>query len=198
MNYDRQKYHDAVKTQVEPNVYRHSLALEACMGGLYDYFQGVGQLDASEPAKEDWMLSGLIHDIDYSGEFKNFHPAKTKEALAKYNLDISDTVHEIVKAHDSRLKLKLPESKAQWALFCADSLTGLITAVALITQNKKLSEVKLSSVLKKFHKSPNFAAGTRRNEVAMCANPEGLNILLEKFVEICLISMQKVATSIDL
>ncbi len=57
---DKQKYIDALKTQLEANVYNHSLALEACMGGLYDYFQSQGLLGADEPAKEDWMLSGSL------------------------------------------------------------------------------------------------------------------------------------------
>ncbi|PJC34426.1 hypothetical protein CO048_00020, partial [Candidatus Roizmanbacteria bacterium CG_4_9_14_0_2_um_filter_35_15] len=79
---DRQKYYDAVKSQLETNIFYHSLALEACMGGLYDYLLTNNGLTDNEPKKEDWMLAGLIHDIDYSGEFKATHPQKTVEALA--------------------------------------------------------------------------------------------------------------------
>jgi len=198
MTYDREKYLQAVKAQLEPNIFKHSLALEACMNGIYDYLQSQGQLGQNEPPKEDWLLAGLIHDIDFGGEFKEFHPGKTKEALAKYNLEISDTIHKIVLAHDARQTHIKKEWKAQWAIFCADSLTGLIIAVALIYPSKKLSDVKLSSVLKRFLKQPKFAAGTRREEVTMCSRPEGLNIPLEKFIEICLTSMQKIATEIGL
>jgi predicted hydrolase (HD superfamily) len=77
-------------------------------------------------------------------------------------------------------------------------LTGLIVATALIYPTKKLSEVKLSSILKRFHKEPRFAAGTRRDEVALCQNKNGLNLPLDTFVDICLKSMQSIAQTLGL
>lgn len=198
MLYNREKYLQAIKTQLEPNIFKHSLALEACMGGIYDYLQSQHQLGPNEPPKEDWLLAGLIHDIDFGGEYKEFHPLKTKEALAKYYLEISDTIIKIILAHDSKQTQIKKDWKAQWAIFCADSLTGLIVAVALVYPSKKLIDVKLSSVLKRFLKQPKFAAGTRRKEIAMCSLSEGLNISLEKFIEICLSSMQRIAPDISL
>jgi len=168
------------------------------MGGIYDFFQATGSLAATESPKDEWLLAGLIHDIDYSGEYKETHPAKTAEVLAKYSLTVPDSIIQIIKAHAPQRTNVQPQTKAQWSLFCADSLTGLITAVALIYPSKKLAEVKLSSVMKRFLKEPKFAAGTRREEVAMCSNPEGLNLPIEKFVEICLASMQKIASEIGL
>lgn len=198
MSFDRQKYLQAIKSQLEPNIFNHSLAVETCMGGVYDYLQVQGLLNTNEPQKEDWLLAGLIHDIDYSSEFKETHPQKTREALAQYNLEISDTVDQIIKAHAPQITGVQPESKAQWALFCLDSLTGLIVAVALVYPSRKLADVKVSSVLKRFLKEPKFAAGTRRNEVAMCSKADGLNIPLEKFIEICLLAMQNIAPEIGL
>ncbi|KKT40233.1 MAG: hypothetical protein UW29_C0004G0001, partial [Candidatus Collierbacteria bacterium GW2011_GWC2_44_13] len=64
--------------------------------------------------------------------------------------------------------------------------------------SRKLADVKVSSVLKRFLKEPKFAAGTRRDEVAMCENPEGLGLPLEKFIDLCLTSMQKVAEDLGL
>lgn len=196
MAYDRQKFLDAAKKQLEQNIFYHSLAVEACMAGIYDYLQSQNQLGPSEPSRDDWILAGLIHDFDYADEFKEFHPHKTKEALAKYGLEISENIHRIVKAHASKLTNTELKSKADWAIFCADSLTGLITAVALIYPSKKLADVKISSVVKRFLKEPKFAAGTRRDEVAMCSKQDGLNLPLEKFIEICLVSMQKIAPEI--
>lgn len=198
MFYDRQTYLQAIRAQLESNIFSHSLAVEACMGGVYDYLQSQGLLDANEPQKEDWLLAGLIHDIDYSSEFKETHPQKTKEALAQYGLEISDIVDQIVKAHAPQITEVQPQSKAQWSLFCLDSLTGLIVAVALVYPSKKLVDVKVLSVLKRFLKEPKFAAGTRRDEVAMCSKTDGLNIPLEKLIEICLLAMQKVASEIGL
>ena len=195
---DRKKYLTAVKTALETNIFYHSLALESCMGGIYDYLKNNNLLKSNELLKEDWMLAGLIHDIDYVGEFKEFHPNKTKEALAKFNLEISDDVDKLVKSHAPSISNIKPNTQAQWSIFCADSLTGLIVAVAFVYPSRKLADVKVSSVLKRFLKEPRFAAGTRRDEVKMCEVSEGLNIPLEKFIEICLTSMQQIAPEIGL
>jgi uncharacterized protein len=194
---DRQKYLDAVKTSVELNIFNHSLALEACMLGLYDYFKDNNLLDANEPTREEWGLAGLIHDIDFGGDTKEEHPKKTLEVLKKYNLEINNTIHQIVLAHAAREGIIL-DSKAKWSIFCADSLTGLIMAVAFVYPDRKLASVKVSSVVKRFFKEPKFAAGTRREEVALCADTDKLDISLEKFIEICLASMQKISSDLGL
>jgi len=195
---DRQKYVDALKKQLEPNVFNHSLALEACsMSGLYDYFR-ITKLTNDQATKEEWMLAGLLHDIDYSGEFKPTHPQKTLEALAKYGLTISETVHNLIKAHAPDLTGYQPKNKAEWSIFCADSLTGLIMAVAFVYPSRKLADVKLSSVVKRLLKEPKFAAGTRREDIKKCIDPAGLNLPIEKFVEICLNSMKAMAGEIGL
>ena len=198
MDFTREQYLAAVGGQLEPNIVNHCLALEACMGGIYDYLQAQGQLSEKEPPKDEWMLAGLLHDIDFAGDLKSEHPAKTREALAKYGVEIPDSVDHIIKAHDSRLNLVERTTKADWAIFCADSLTGLITAVAFVYPSRKLADVKLSSIVKRFLKDPKFAAGTRRNEVARCAEAETLNIPVEKFIEICFVSMQNIASEIGL
>jgi len=194
---DHQKFKDAVKKNLENNIYNHSLALEACMLGLYDYFASNNLLAANEPTRDQWGIAGLIHDIDFAGDTKEQHPLKTKEVLAKYGLEIDDTIQQIILAHDGRQNIKM-DSKAKWSIFCADSLTGLITAVAFVYPDRKLVSVKVSSVLKRFLKEPKFAAGTRRDEVSQCQDPSGLNLPLEKFIEICLTSMQNIAPEIGL
>lgn len=192
------QYLSAVKNQLDEKIFNHSLALQACMGGLYDYFKVNNLLGSDEPAREDWLLAGLIHDIDYSDPWKEEHPNKTKEALAKYSLEISDTVVDIIKAHSPKNTGVEPKSKAQWSLFCADSLTGLIMATAFVYPSRKIADVKASSVIKRFLKEPRFAAGTRRDEVILCEREDGLNIKLDTLVDICLASMQKVSDSLGI
>lgn len=196
MKYDRQKFVESVESGLEQNIFYHSLALEACMGGIFDFLKENGAQDLGD--RDDWILAGLMHDIDYAGEFKEEHPNKIKEVLQKHSLEISEEVHRIIKAHAPEKTGVKPESKAEWAIFCADSLTGLIVAVALVYPSKKLEDVKSSSVLKRFLKEPKFAAGTRRDEVAMCSNSDALNIPIDKFIEICLSSMRNIASSIGL
>jgi hypothetical protein len=193
-----EEYRSALQQQLDEKIFTHSLALQACLDGLYEYFSQNNLLSEDEPSREDWLLAGLVHDIDYSGEYKETHPQKTLEVLAKYHLDLSDSVHQIVLAHAPELTGVKPKTKAQWSIFCADSLTGLIMAVAYVYPSRKLADVKISSVLKRFLKEPKFAAGTRRDEVAMCEKPEGLNLPLEKFIEICLTSMQTIAPDLGL
>ena len=193
-----EEYLQAVKTQLDEKIFTHSLALEACLGGLYDYFSENNLLGADEPPKEDWLLAGLIHDIDYSDPFKESHPNKTQEALDKYHLTVSDSVIRLVKAHAPSLTGVNPQAKAEWSIFCADSLTGLIMATAYVYPSRKLADVKVSSVAKRFLKEPRFAAGTRRDEVILCERPDGLNLPLEKLVEICLVSMQSISSSLGI
>ena len=193
---NRNQFVSAVKAELEPNIFNHSLAVEACMGAIYDYFQTHGLINEEDEPRDEWLLAGLIHDIDYAGEFKAEHPKKTREVLQKHGLEISDRVDAIVKAHAPELTGVQPKTKAQWAVFCVDSLTGLITAVAYVYPSRKIADVKLSSVIKRFLKEPKFAAGTRREQVAMCVNAEGLNIPLEKFIDINLLAMQAVASEI--
>jgi predicted hydrolase (HD superfamily) len=194
---DRQKYLSAVKANLEDNIFRHSLALEACMLGLYDYFKDNNLLSDNESIREDWGLAGLIHDIDFAGDTKPQHPLKTKEVLDKYGLELPEIIHRLILAHDGRQGID-KSTKAEWSIFCADSLTGLIMAVAYVYPSRKLADVKVSSVVKRFLKEPKFAAGTRRIEVAQCSLPEGLNLPIEKFIEICLLSMQKISADLGL
>ncbi len=198
MNQDLQVYRDLAKEILETNIYYHSLALEVCMGAIYDYLKDSNQLDSDEPARSDWLLAGIIHDIDYFGDYKSDHLNKTVDVLKLHNLQVSDTVLNIVKAHGPEISGRQPQDKAEWAIFCADSLTGLIVATALVYPTKKLADVKLSSVTKRFHKEPRFAAGTRRQEVSMCQNESGLNIPVDRFIDICLVAMQSIAPSIGL
>jgi predicted hydrolase (HD superfamily) len=83
----------------------------------------------------------------------------------------------------------------QWSLFICDSLTGLIVATALVRPSKKLGDVKLKSLKKKF-KEPAFARGTRREDIQLC--DEKLGISLSDFMQIGLIAMKKISDDLGL
>jgi predicted hydrolase (HD superfamily) len=80
------------------------------------------------------------------------------------------------------------------ALFCADPLTGLITAAALIRPEKKLALVEPKSVRKRF-KEKSFAAGANRENIAKCSL---LGLELDDFIEIGVKAMQSVADELGL
>jgi predicted hydrolase (HD superfamily) len=80
------------------------------------------------------------------------------------------------------------------ALVCADPLTGLITAAALVRPEKKLSFVELKSVRKRF-KEKTFAAGANREQIAKCSE---LGMELDDFITLGLTAMQGAAESLGL
>ena len=73
-----------------------------------------------------------------------------------------------------------------------------VMAVTFVYPSRKLADVKLSSVVKRLLKEPKFAAGTRREDIKKCIDPIGLNLPVEKFVEICLNAMKAIAPKIGL
>jgi predicted hydrolase (HD superfamily) len=80
------------------------------------------------------------------------------------------------------------------ALFCADPVTGLITAGALIRPEKKLSVVEARSILKRF-KEKSFAAGANRAQIAKCAD---IGLTLEEFIGLSLKAMQAISDDLGL
>ena len=92
-------------------------------------------------------------------------------------------------------KKREPVSHLDWSLSTCDSLTGLITATALILPNKKIAEVTPEAVLKKF-KSKSFAARTNREMIQKCE--EKLDIPLLDYIGIALRAMQGIAEELGL
>ncbi|MCL5090713.1 MAG: hypothetical protein M1514_01750 [Patescibacteria group bacterium] len=88
-----------------------------------------------------------------------------------------------------------PKTLMDWTIFMGDSLTGLIVASALVLPSKKLADVTPEIVLRRF-KEPKFAAGTRREDIAMSEEKIGLS--LEEFIKVSLEAMQKIAGEIGL
>ena len=77
-----------------------------------------------------------------------------------------------------------PEHLMAKTLFAADELTGLIWAAALMRPSKRVSDMELKS-LKKKYKDKKFAAGCSREVIAQGAEMLGweLDTLLEKTLE---------------
>jgi predicted hydrolase (HD superfamily) len=86
------------------------------------------------------------------------------------------------------------ETMLDKALFCADPLTGLITAAALVRPDKKLEGVEAKSVRKRF-KEKSFAAGANRDQIARCSE---VGLEIDEFIELGLKAMQGVAGDLGL
>ena len=80
------------------------------------------------------------------------------------------------------------------ALFCADPLTGLITAATLVRPDKKMANLEAKSVRKRF-KEKSFAAGANREQIARCSE---IDIELGEFIELGLAAMQGIAADLGL
>lgn len=168
------------------NLVKHMIAAGAVMRALAEKF---------EPAKADqWELAGLLHDMDWEETADDFeqHSVKAKEYLEEAEVD-GDIVNAVyVHNHTHGIE---PATMMEKALYSAEELTGLIVACALVTPNKKLADVKVKSVLKKF-RQPSFAAGVDREIIKKAENMLGMS--LEELVELELKAMQEVADELGL
>jgi putative nucleotidyltransferase with HDIG domain len=175
-----------LKTEVkETNLLKHCLATEVAMESLATHF---GE------DKVQWGLTGLLHDIDYEttkNDPQN-HSLKGYEMLLQKGVEIN--IAEAVKTHNDYHGVP-PSSLMAKAIFCVDSLTGLIVATALVLPSKKIQEVLTDNVLRRF-KEKGFAKGANRGNIAQCE--ELLNLPLAKFVEIVLGAMQDIAEELGL
>ena len=179
----------------EENIIKHMLAAEVLMAGVYDFLKTRGETDL-DGTREEWMMAGLLHDGDYCDEVPfEKHGIQVARWLKEAGFEIPDNVAQTMAAHNWENTGVEPRTKMDWALFIGDSLTGLIVATALVRPDKKLSSVKVKSVMKKF-KNTAFARGTRREDIKMCE--EKLGISLRDFVEISLKAMQEISEELGL
>ena len=176
------------------NIIKHMLATEALMGAIFDALKVKGALGLSE-AKDEWMMAGLLHDGDY---LRGVPPEKqgiqVTQWLKERGYQVPENVVQAMAAHNADTGVK-PKSLMDWAIFCGDSLTGLIVATALVLPSKKLADVTPDMVLRRF-KEKAFARGTRREDIKLCE--EKLGLPLKEFVDICLSAMQRIAPALEL
>lgn len=181
----REEALSSVKASVEnANLVKHMLAAEAVMRAL------AKRLGEDE---ETWGLTGLLHDIDVEltdGDMTQH--SKLGSDLAR-ELGASEEMAHAILAHNQAHGIVL-ETRLDMALYCADPLTGLITAAALVRPDKKLAGVEARSVRKRF-KEKSFAAGADRGQIAGCLE---LGIELDEFLQIGLSAMKGIAKDLGL
>ena len=172
---------------VNKNIIKHMLALEAVMGSLAEKLDG---------NKTEWQMAGLLHDGDYCPDVpEDRQGIQITEWARNKGFEVTEPVAHAMAAHNWHNTGVAPESQMDWSIYCADSLTGLIVACALVLPTKKLADVSPEMILKKFGQK-SFAAGTRRDEISLCQ--EKLGISLEEFIKISLTAMQNIAGEIGL
>lgn len=182
---DRQEALESVEANVEnQNLIKHMLATEAIMRAL------AKRLGEDE---EVWGITGLLHDIDVELTEGDMNAHSQLGADLTRELGASEEIAHAILCHNEAHGVPA-ETLLDKALLCADPLTGLITAGALVMPDKKLASLKPKSVRKRF-KEKSFAAGANRDQIARCSE---LGIELDDFIELGVTAMQGVAPSLGL
>lgn len=164
---------------------KHCLASEVIMRALAARLQQDVEL---------WGIVGLLHDLDFevTRDMPHLHGLKSAEFLEPHQLP-RDAVDAILRHNAEALDLKR-QTIIDYALTCAESVTGLIVAAALVHPDRKIRSVKASSVKKRM-KSKDFARNVNREHIALC---ERLDMSLEDFIELSLKAMGSIDTELGL
>ena len=166
------------------NLIKHSLAVEAIMRELAGFF--------GEDAPK-WGLAGLLHDIDYERTANDPSRHSILGAEILESIEIEDAIVYAVRAHNDYHGIER-RRKMDKALYCADPVSGLITAGALILPSKKLQDVTVEFLIKRFNEK-GFASGANREQIKRC---DELGLTLEQFIDISLNAMLKIAEELGL
>ena len=181
----REEALDSIKANVEnENLIKHMLATEAIMRALAKH---LGE------DEEEWGLTGLLHDIDMELTEGDMNVHSKLGADLAMELGASDTIAHAILCHNEAHGITR-ETKLDKALFCADPLTGLIIAAALVRPDKKLAGLKAKSVGKKF-KEKSFAAAVNREQISLCSQ---IGLELGEFTELGLEAMKGIAADLGL
>lgn len=167
-----------------PNLIKHMLAVEA---GMKAYAKKYGE------DEEKWGLAGLLHDFDYETHPNmEDHPVKGQEILKQRGCP--EEVMYAILSHGDHTGVPR-KSLMDKALFACDELAGFIVAVALVRPNKKIAEVEVESVKKKF-KDKAFARQVNREDIFRGA--EELGVPIDEHIETVLKAMKGIADQLGL
>ncbi len=163
----------------------HSLATEAVMRSLALRLQG-------DPDR--WGIAGLLHDLDLEVVEGDLHRHGLETAAMLQTEGYDTEIIDAIKRHNQMPGGNKRETTFQHALAAGETITGLITATAMVYPDKKLAGVKAKSVVKRM-KEKAFAASVNRDTIMEC---EVIGIPLGEFAEICLGAMQAISDDLGL
>jgi putative nucleotidyltransferase with HDIG domain len=161
---------------------KHANSVEAAMRA---YAKKYGENE------ELWGAIGLIHDFDYE-MYPDQHPLKGSEILTEKG--IPEDIRRIILGHADFSGVPR-ETVVAKVLYAVDELCGFIIAVTLVRPARSLSEVNVSSVLKKM-KDKRFAARVNREEISNGARE--LNIELDQHIQFVITALVPIAAELGL
>ena len=164
------------------NLRKHMLATEVVMKHLAKHF---GEDEAL------WSLTGLLHDLDYDQTVNDFprHGLNTAEMLA--DTGVPEEAVYAIKSHPGHFPRK---SLLDKALYAVDPITGLIVAATLMHPTKKLKNLDVDFIKRRF-KEKRFAAGADRDQIKSC---EEFGLSLDDFIALSLEAMQEIDEDLGL
>lgn len=184
MNRDRalELLHQHVKN---PRTVAHCLASEAVLGAIAKH---LGE------DEEKWALAGLLHDLDveYTQETPEKHGYETIRILHAEGID--QEILDAIIRHNEMNGSGERSSIFHHALAAGETITGLITATALVYPDKKVSSVKPKSIVKRMREKA-FAASVNRETIMEC---EKIGIPVDQFAALSLEAMACISDDIGL
>lgn len=164
---------------------KHCLASEAIMMAL---------APRCEADPEMWGLVGLLHDLDYNEtkDKMDQHALMTEQILLERGVDRE--IVEAIKYHNAENLGLTRQAPVHFALTAAETITGMITATALVYPDKKVCSVVPKSVKKRM-KQKEFARSVNRDHIMLC---ERIGISLDDFVAISLDAMCRISDRLGL
>ncbi len=152
--------------------------------------------DIAEFLKQDvklWKLVGLLHDLDF--EYTKGNPEEHSQITAELleGLIPEDGINAI-KSHNYIYSKYIPSKSIDKSLISSDAVSGLIIATALVMPSKKLNDVKIDTLKRKFN-DKTFAKGCDRKRMKLCLD---IGIDINKFLEISLNSLKNISEKLDL
>ena len=168
-----------------PNLIKHCLATEAIMRHLA---RALGE------DENLWGLTGLLHDIDleHTRDDQSQHAKLGAKILKEKGFPEAGV--KAVLAHNGEILGIERQSILEHALTCAETITGMIVATALIYPDKKLDPVKTKSITKRM-KEKRFAENVSRDKIREC---EHLGMELPDFIKLSLEAMQQISLQLGL
>ena len=153
---------------------RHALASEAVLAALA---KRLGQ-DTTL-----WSLTGLLHDLDYP----QTECAPENHGLVGASIlqeHLPEEALEAIRSHNGELNGHAPAHTLDYALRCGETVTGLISAAALMRPTR-YEGMTVKSIKKKM-KDKAFAASVNRANIKEC---EQAGIGIDEFLELAIAAM---------
>jgi hypothetical protein len=156
----------------------HALQTEAVMRALAEH-------KGEDP--ELWGVTGLLHDLDFP-ETKDNPERHGPDAAKELEGKLPDEALRAIVAHNEECTNVPAESEFDFALRSAESVTGLISAAALVRPSG-MEGMKPKSLKKKM-KDKSFAANVNRERIREC---EKIGVELSEFLTLSITAMTGIA-----